>query len=158
VGLANELAFEYTYESDYVYHNPSYYLPRWLNPVMGHITSPAGLRNNPVLGRREFHDGIDIAVPVGTPVVAPRNGRVLSSGFSPTFGYFLRLGHDDGYETFYAHLSRLPLRIGDQVHQGERVAYSGNTGLSTGPHLHFGIFYNGQFVDPIHYVDMLPRP
>jgi len=132
----------------------AYYNPLWLNPVTGDITSPAGIRYNPVLGRREFHDGIDIAVPIGTPVIAPRPGTVAAVGYSQSFGHFLRLYHGDGYVTFYAHLSRVPLRIGDTVYQGKRVAYSGNTGLSTGPHLHFGIFRHGQFVDPINYVDL----
>ena len=126
----------------------------WVNPISGIISSPGGLRINPVTGRREFHDGIDIAAPIGTPVVAPRDGTVLATGNSPTFGIFLRLQHPDGYISFMAHLHGVTVNIGDAVYQGERVAYSGNTGRSTGPHLHYGLFRYGQYVDPINYVDL----
>ena len=126
----------------------------WVNPIQGIITSPGGLRYNPVTRRREFHDGIDIAAPIGTQVVAPREGRVLAAGYSTTWGRFVRLDHQDGYVSFMAHLSRVKVEVGDEVYQGQQVAYSGNTGRSTGPHLHFGIFRDGQYVDPYHYVDL----
>ena len=126
----------------------------WINPIYGVISSPGGLRINPVTGRREFHDGIDIAAPVGTPVVASRDGTVLAVGNSPTFGVFLRMGHADGYVSFMAHLSRVAVKVGDEVCQGDIVAFSGNTGRSTGPHLHYGLFRDGQFVDPLNYVDL----
>ena len=129
-------------------------LPIWINPIQGIITSPGGLRYNPVTRRREFHDGIDIGAPVGTPVVAPRGGTVLAAGYSATFGRFLRLSHPDGYVSFMAHLYRVIVRVGDEVIQGQQVAYSGNTGRSTGPHLHFGLFRDGQYVDPFDYVDL----
>ena len=129
-------------------------LPLWVNPICGIISSPGGLRINPVTGRREFHDGIDIAAPVGTPVVAPREGTVIAAGNSPTFGVFLRLQHPDGYISFMAHLHGVTVAVGDMVRQGEKVAYSGNTGRSTGPHLHFGLFHHGQYVNPIYYVDL----
>ena len=139
-----------------IYYYPVY-LPEWVNPVTGRISSPAGIRYSPITGRQEFHDGVDIAIPVGTPIVAPRSGRVVAAGHSPSFGYFMRIAHDDSaYTTFYAHLSRFAVAIGDAVQQGYRVAYSGNTGMSTGPHLHFSIFYNGQFVDPITRLDFEP--
>jgi len=126
----------------------------WINPIEGIITSPGGLRYNPVTRRREFHDGIDIGAPVGTPVVAPRDGTVLATGYSATFGRFVRLAHPDGYISFMAHLNRVIVEDGDIVSQGQQVAYSGNTGRSTGPHLHFGLFRDGQYVDPINYVDL----
>ena len=153
------LAFENGYAVNYGFYNglktvydETSYL--WVNPISGTISSPGGLRINPVTGRREFHDGIDIAAPIGTPVVAPRDGIVLAVGSSPSFGIFLRLGHADGYISFMAHLHGVAVAVGDNVHQGEHVAYSGNTGRSTGPHLHYGLFRNGQFVDPISYVDL----
>ncbi|MCL2362655.1 MAG: M23 family metallopeptidase [Defluviitaleaceae bacterium] len=126
----------------------------WINPIQGIITSPGGLRYNPVTRRREFHDGIDIGAPIGTPVVAPRDGTVLAIGYSSTWGQFLRLAHSDGYISFMAHLHRVTVSIGDDVSQGQQVAYSGNTGRSTGPHLHFGLFRDGQYVDPYNYVDL----
>ena len=128
--------------------------PLWVNPICGIISSPGGLRINPVTGRREFHDGIDIAAPIGTSVVAPRDGTVLATGRSTSFGVFLRLQHPDGYISFMAHLHSVTVAAGDTVRQGERVAYSGNTGRSTGPHLHFGLFRDGQYVNPINYVDL----
>ena len=128
--------------------------PLWINPIEGIITSPGGLRYNPITRRREFHDGIDIAAPIGTAVVAPRDGTVLAVGSSASFGRFVRLGHPDGYISFMAHLSSVAVRVGDHVLQGERIAYSGNTGRSTGPHLHYGLFRYGQYVDPINYVDL----
>jgi len=88
--------------------------------------------------------------------VAPREGTVIAVGNSPTFGRFIRIVHPDGYISIMAHLNRVVVGAGDEVYQGQQVAYSGNTGRSTGPHLHYGLFYNGQFVDPINYVD-LPR-
>lgn len=124
----------------------------WVNPVVGRISSPAGNRYSPITGAREFHDGVDIAVPVGTPVVAPRAGYVAAAGYSASFGRFLRILHDDYYMSFFAHLDRVPISVGDRVEQGVRVAYSGNTGWSTGPHLHFGLFRDGQFVDPKTYL------
>ena len=126
----------------------------WVNPISGVISSPGGLRINPVTGRREFHDGIDIAAPVGTPVVAPRDGTVLATGRSASFGIFLRMQHAGGYVSFMAHLNGVIVGAGDTVRQGQRVAYSGNTGRSTGPHLHFGLFRDGQYVDPFSYVDL----
>jgi murein DD-endopeptidase MepM/ murein hydrolase activator NlpD len=123
--------------------------PAWLSPAVGRVSSPSGIRNNPVTGRREFHDGIDIAVPTGTPILAPKAGTVIASGFCRGYGNFMRLAHENGYITFFAHLSRAAYAVGDSVYQGRRIAYSGNTGQSTGPHLHFGIFNSGQFVDPL---------
>jgi murein DD-endopeptidase MepM/ murein hydrolase activator NlpD len=122
--------------------------------VEGIITSPAGLRNNPVTGKREFHDGIDIACTVGTPVLATRDGFVTAKGWSPSYGNYLRLSFDEGYIAFYAHLQRVTVSVHDPVAQGQQVAYSGNTGRSTGPHLHYSVFKDGQYVNPIALVDL----
>ena len=137
-----------------VYATPILLPPLWVNPVEGIITSPGGLRYNPVTGRREFHDGIDIAAPVGTTVVAPRDGTVLAVGNSATFGRFIQISHPEGYISIMAHLHRVTVVAGESVTQGQKVAYSGNTGRSTGPHLHYGLFRNGQYVDPVGYVDL----
>jgi murein DD-endopeptidase MepM/ murein hydrolase activator NlpD len=121
----------------------------WVSPASGRISSPSGMRTNPVTGRREFHDGIEIAVPVGTPILAPKDGEVVAVGFNSGYGNFLRMAHGNGYVTFFSHLSRAVAEVGDALAQGEQLAYSGNTGQSTGPHLHFSIFHDGQFVDPL---------
>ncbi|MCL1884176.1 MAG: M23 family metallopeptidase [Defluviitaleaceae bacterium] len=126
--------------------------PTWIPPAEGRISSPSGRRVNPVTGRNEFHDGIDIAIPSGTPIIAPKDGEIIAAGFCAGYGNFMRLSHENGYITFYAHLSRTLSQIGETVTQGTQIAYSGNTGQSTGPHLHFGIFQNNQFVDPLSRV------
>jgi murein DD-endopeptidase MepM/ murein hydrolase activator NlpD len=130
--------------------------PIWITPVEGRVSSLSGARVNPVTGNDEFHDAIDIAVPVGTPVVAPKDGEVIAAGFSSSYGHFIRLSHENGYISFYAHLSRVAAQVGDTVAQGVRIAYSGNSGQSTGPHLHFAIFQDGQFVDPLTRIN--PQP
>ena len=132
--------------------------PLWINPIDGIITSLGGIRYNPISLRREFHDGIDIAAPIGTPIVAPRDGTVLATGTSSSFGIYLRMAHDNGYVSFMAHLHGVIVVVGEEVRQGQRVAYSGNTGHSTGPHLHFGLFRYGQYVDPFNYVDLPVSP
>lgn len=118
---------------------------------MGTITSPAGYRYSPITGAREFHDGVDVSLPVGTPIHSPKDGVVTAVGNSASFGRFLRLEHANGYETFFAHLDDTTVAIGDNVYQGKHVAYSGNTGWSTAPHLHFSIFNNQEFIDPLTY-------
>jgi len=150
VGLDEEIVEEIEYTpKEYLYEIEIVSI--WQNPVTGRISSPAGTRYSPISGVAEFHDGVDIALPIGTEIVAPKNGYVIAAGNSTSFGRFLRLQHDNGYETFFAHLNYVPLSIGDRVEQGDRVAYSGNTGWSTAPHLHFSLFREGQFVDPQWY-------
>lgn len=128
--------------------------PVWINPVDGVISSPGGLRTNPVNGKKEFHDGLDIACPVGTPVLATRSGTVLAAGVSATYGNYLKLAYDDGFVAVYAHLNSVSVSTNETVRQGQTVAHSGNTGRSTGPHLHYSVFQNGQYVNPVLYVSL----
>jgi len=128
--------------------------PVWITPAQGIVSSPAGNRTNPVTGNREFHDGIDIALPIGTAIFAPKDGTVISVAYIRGYGNTLRIQHIDGYITFFAHLQRAAAAVGDVVTQGQQVAYSGNTGMTTGPHLHFGMFRNGEFVDPLTRISM----
>jgi len=121
-------------------------------PVDGaRISSGFGMRFHPVLGYSRMHKGIDFAVPVGTPVMAAGAGVVQIAGHMGGYGNYLRINHQNGYGTAYGHLSRLApgIRAGSHVHQGQIVAYSGNTGLSTGPHLHYEILVNGSQVNPL---------
>ena len=111
-------------------------------PVRGRISSGYGWR----WGR--MHEGIDIAVPVGTPVRAAASGRVVYAGWGGNYGYLVSIDHGNGVVTRYAHNSRLVVRTGQTVSRGQIVAYSGNTGNSTGPHLHFEIRHRGRAVDP----------
>ena len=120
-------------------------------PVDGaRITSGFGMRFHPVLGYSRMHKGIDFGVPVGTPVMAAGSGTVVFEGYGNGYGNFLKINHGNNYATGYGHLSRFAPGIhkGSHVRQGQIVAYSGNTGLTTGPHLHYEIFVDGTQVNP----------
>ena len=123
----------------------------------GTITSLFGNRTNPVTFSQEFHNGIDIAVPVGTPVLSVRYATVHHVGYTSINGHYMRLRCDDGYYIVYAHLSEILTNAGDRVYQGQKVALSGNTGQSTGPHLHYGLSRGGQRLDPLYRVNGLPK-
>jgi murein DD-endopeptidase MepM/ murein hydrolase activator NlpD len=120
-------------------------------PVDGaRISSGFGMRFHPVLGYTRMHKGIDFAVPSGTPVMAAGAGVIQESHWENGFGNFVLLNHGNGYQTAYGHLSRFAPGIhpGSHVRQGQVIAYSGATGLATGPHLHYEIRINGQQVNP----------
>ena len=118
-------------------------------PVSGRITSGFGWRPDPFgSGRREFHNGIDIAARMGTPIRASMAGRVSVAGWDNVMGNFVIITHARGYRTLYAHMSRIRVRQGDFVGAGERIGYVGSTGRSTGPHLHFTVFRHGTLVNP----------
>jgi murein DD-endopeptidase MepM/ murein hydrolase activator NlpD len=121
-------------------------------PVDGaRITSGFGMRFHPVLGYTRMHKGIDFAVPIGTPVMASGAGTVKIAGHASGYGNYLRVDMGNGYGFAYGHLSRFApgIHAGSRVHQGEIVAYSGNTGISTGPHLHYEILQGGTQVNPL---------
>ena len=125
---------------------------KWLSPVNGMITSYCGGRQNPILKKQEFHDGLDIAVAEGTNVIAVRTGTVTEVRNSATYGKLLKYETEDGYEVMYAHLSAVLVKEGEKIKQGQVVAKSGNTGLSTGPHLHYSLFRHGELVDPLMFL------
>lgn len=116
-------------------------------PLSGRISSRYGLR----WGR--MHHGIDIAVSTGTSVRAASGGRVIFSGTKGGYGRLIIIDHGDGVHTYYAHNSKLLAGVGDRVEAGDRIALSGNTGTSTGPHLHFEIRINGKSVNPLNYLN-----
>jgi murein DD-endopeptidase MepM/ murein hydrolase activator NlpD len=121
-------------------------------PVDGaRISSGFGMRFHPVLGYTRMHKGVDFAVPVGTPVMAAGSGTVKFEGPSNGYGNFMLINHGNGYSTAYGHLSRFAPGIhnGSRVRQGQIVAYSGNTGLTTGPHLHYEIRIDNVQVNPL---------
>jgi murein DD-endopeptidase MepM/ murein hydrolase activator NlpD len=120
-------------------------------PVDGaRISSRFGRRFHPILGYNRMHKGIDFAVPTGTPVMAAGSGAVTFSGYTRGFGNLVVVTHTNGYSTAYAHLSRFAsgVKKGARVRQGQIVAYSGSTGISTGPHLHYEVRVNGSQVNP----------
>lgn len=119
-------------------------------PVNGPISSPFGYRRNP-FGRwtSEFHNGIDIACDYGTPVLATADGTVTFAGWDGYWGRRVQVSHGFGVVTFYAHNSKITVNVGDKVQKGEVVAYSGNSGRSTGSHLHYTAYVDGELVDPL---------
>ena len=124
----------------------------WIAPVSGVVTSACGERENPILQKQEVHDGLDIAVSEGTAVVAVKSGTVTEVRTSATYGKLLRYETTDGYTILYAHLSEILVKKGENIKQGQVVAKSGNTGLSTGPHLHYGIYRDGTLLNPMEYL------
>ena len=121
-------------------------------PVSGPITSPFGWRVHPVYGYRSFHTGIDIGVPMGTTVKAARYGKVIYTGWNGAFGLVVIIDHGNSLATMYAHLSRTFVSAGQSVHTLQAIAASGNTGTSTGPHLHFQVDLQGNPVNPMSWL------
>jgi murein DD-endopeptidase MepM/ murein hydrolase activator NlpD len=103
-------------------------------------------------GGAQFHAGIDLAVPVGNAVRAAQEGIVVFAGYNGAYGKVVKLDHRDGYATLYAHNSRIIVRVGQLVQAGQVICLSGNTGRSTGPHVHFELHKDGWPVDPLPYL------
>lgn len=113
-----------------------------------YISSRYGWRNNPFIGSRTFHNGVDMACPRGTPVYAALDGVVSSTGYSVTYGNYIIVSHHSGYRTMYAHLNVILTSAGKRVSPTSRIGQVGNTGQSTGPHLHFSVFKRGATINP----------
>lgn len=128
--------------------------PGLIWPLQGTLTDTFGWRTHPVYGTRNFHEGIDIAAPVGTPVKAVAGGRVTLSEWYGGYGLTIRIDHGDGMVSRYSHNSTLLVTMGQSVAVGDVIALSGNTGVSTGPHLDFGLYRGGTPIDPLA---LLPR-
>ena len=116
------------------------------------LTSPYGYRIHPTLGYRKFHNGVDLANSQGTPIYAARSGKVTVATYGSTYGYYVTINHGDGYSSLYAHMTHYVVSKGQSVSKGQLIGYMGSTGRSTGPHLHFSIFYNGSSVNPMNYI------
>ncbi|NMB45196.1 MAG: peptidoglycan DD-metalloendopeptidase family protein [Firmicutes bacterium] len=127
-------------------------MPRFAWPVRGRISSSYGWRVHPIYKNRQFHGGIDIAVPVGTSVRAAANGKVIRSGYMGAFGYGIVIDHGRGVTTWYGHNSRLSVKVGEKVRQGQVIARSGSSGVSTGPHVDFRIKLDAETVNPVHWL------
>lgn len=113
-----------------------------------YISSRYGWRNNPFVGRRTFHNGVDMATSQGTAVYAALDGTVIQTGYDVTFGNFVVIAHHSGYQTMYAHLSKILVERGKRVTTNTRIGNVGNTGQSTGPHLHFTVYKNRSTINP----------
>ena len=126
----------------------------WYCPTQNYrITSPFGMRIHPVYGYPKMHTGIDLAAPSNTPIYASRPGVVVWAGWGDTGGWWVKLDHGDGFATTYLHMTRYVVKVGDFIQAGQLVGYMGSTGVSTGSHLHFGVMYNGEWVDPLKYIN-----
>jgi murein DD-endopeptidase MepM/ murein hydrolase activator NlpD len=118
-------------------------------PVSGRITSKFGYRIHPISGKRQFHDGLDIANDSGTKIVAAGSGIVTYSGWNGGYGRVIIISHGYGYKSVYAHNRKNLVAVGERVKKGQVIAELGNTGRSTGPHLHFEVYYKGNKIDPL---------
>jgi murein DD-endopeptidase MepM/ murein hydrolase activator NlpD len=123
-----------------------------LLPTRGWATSEFGVRHDPVNAERKMHEGLDIATDPGRPVVAPSDGTVVFKGWEGGYGNVLVIDHGFGVKTRYGHLQQILVNLGDRVRRGARVAVVGNTGKSTGPHLHYEVRVNGVPEDPRKFV------
>lgn len=133
---------------------PSRFRGTFQAPVRGAISSRFGMRVDPLDGDWRQHDGVDIALPSGSPVKAAASGVVVFAGERGGYGRVVEIDHQNGYHTIYGHLDSIEVAAGATVRQGAEVGTSGNTGRSTGPHLHFEVRVNGQPSDPTQFVQV----
>ncbi len=138
--------------SQFLAHKPD------MLPVNGKVVSGFGWRTNPLGGNgAEFHDGIDIAVPVGSPVHSPGSGVVSYAGWYNGYGLYVQIDNGYGIESFFGHNSKILVHKGESVKRGQVIALSGDTGNSTGPHVHFGIHYRGLPTNPWTFIHSNPQ-
>ncbi len=127
----------------------------WLIPVnYTRFSSPFGYRIHPVYGDWRFHYGVDLSAPQGTPIIASRSGQVTTATYDSSSGYYVSINHLDGFSTRYLHMTHYIVSPGDYVVAGQIIGYCGSTGTSTGPHLHFSVYYNGTAVNPALYINI----
>ena len=137
--------------------NAGAYALAWPLPESVHITSPFGMRTHPVLGGQKQHQGVDLGTPAGTAVHATADGIVRRASSDGVNGRILVIDHGRGVTTVYCHNDELLVGDGERVHKGELIARTGNSGRSTGPHLHYQLDLAGQPVDPLRYRAAHPR-
>ncbi len=127
----------------------------WLLPVnYTRFSSPFGYRIHPVYGDWRFHYGVDLSAPSGTPIYASRGGKVTYATYDSSSGYYVSINHLDGFTTKYLHMTHYIVSPGQYVAAGQVIGYVGSTGTSTGPHLHFSVYYNGSAVNPANYINI----
>ena len=125
----------------------------WIIPCSyNSISSPFGLRESPTAGATTYHQGVDLRAPAGTPIYASRGGTVTVATYGSAAGYYVTINHGDGFSSVYMHMTSYAVSAGQSVSQGQLIGYVGKTGVATGNHLHFGIAYNGAYVNPCNYV------
>ncbi len=127
----------------------------WITPCSYvAFTSPFGYRYHPISGVWKMHYGVDLAGPQGTPIYAAKAGQVAIASYNGSAGYHVELIHEGGWASVYMHMTHYVVSVGDYVSQGQVIGYMGSTGGSTGSHLHFGISYNGTYVNPADYINI----
>ena len=126
----------------------------WIKPLKSYtFTSGFGMRLHPVKGIWLMHEGVDLSAPQGTPIYAAKSGKVTTTSFQAGgAGYYVSINHGDGFSSIYMHMTNYIVSPGQYVSAGQVIGYVGSTGISTGPHLHFGIAYNGTYVNPMNYI------
>ncbi len=124
----------------------------WPAPSYTRISDDYGYRTHPILGTQQFHNGVDMASPSGSPILAAYDGEVVAASYSPTMGNYIMIDHGDGLITIYMHASSVSVSEGTMVARGEQIGCVGSTGRSTGPHLHFSVRENGSYVSPWNYL------
>lgn len=122
-------------------------------PVSGPLTSGFGYRTHPLDGEYKFHYGVDLAVPTGTDVACFADGRVACAGWGDINGWYVKVEHEDGFTTLYAHLDEILVKDGETVQRGGTLGKSGETGDASGPHLHFQLYHRGRLVDPAPFLE-----
>ena len=127
----------------------------WLRPCSyTKLTSPFGMRESPTTGASTYHQGVDLSAPAGTPIYATRAGIVTTATYGSAAGYYVTINHGDGFSSIYMHMTNYVVSAGQAVSAGQLIGYVGKTGVATGNHLHFGIAYNGAYVNPCAYVSL----
>ena len=131
----------------------------WIDTKLKNVSSLYGMRVHPRYGYWKMHEGIDLSAPKGTPVYATGNAVVTRSSWQPGYGQLIELNHGFGYKTRYGHLSKRYVSPGDSVTRGQVIGEVGNTGVSSGSHLHYEVRFRDKTVNPIHYFnkDMSPE-
>mgnify|MGYP001211997507 CR=1 FL=1 len=126
----------------------------WLYPLpyQCQVTDSYGYRTHPLTGKYSWHNGVDFGAAAGTAILATKSGTGTAAAYSAAWGYDGVINHGDGYSSLYAHQPSCSVSVGDYVTQGQTIGYVGSTGWSTGPHLHFTIYYNGADVNPFNYI------
>lgn len=129
------------------------------NKDLSRVASGYGMRVHPILKYRRMHNGMDFTAPPGTPVYATGDGKVTKAGLGSGYGKMVIIEHGFGYKTYYAHLSKYNTSKGRSVKRGEIIGYVGNTGLSSGPHLHYEVWKNDQVLNPVNFYhnDLTPE-
>ena len=126
----------------------------WIKPLKSYtLTSPFGMRVHPISKEWKMHEGVDMSAPQGTPIYAAKAGKVTTTSFQAGgAGYYVSINHGDGFSSIYMHMTHYIVSPGQYVATGQVIGYVGSTGGSTGPHLHFGIAYQGTYVNPMNYI------